>query len=150
MHLNLGCGKTKLPGYINIDCNPMVEPDMVHDISIIFPFDADSIDEIRAHDVLEHVPTLSTMPVIAEIWRILKPGGIFDVQVPDAEHGQGAFMDPTHINFWTEGRFLYFCNPAYRKYYDTESNFKMLSFKRTLTDPQMRVYHIHAIMEGVK
>ena len=148
--LNLGCGKSKEAGYINIDIRESVNPDLIIDITKGFPFEDNSVDEIRAFDVLEHIPILSTTFVMEEAWRVLKPGGMFVTFTPDAEYGQGAFMDPTHINFWTEGRFAYYCHPVYREYYGTKANFEVEYFKRKLTDAMMRVYHLHFILKAVK
>jgi predicted SAM-dependent methyltransferase len=129
MKINLGSGNRPVEGYVNIDSQDRVHPDMVLDITKGFPFDDNSVDEIRAIDVLEHIPILSTNFVMEEAWRVLKPGCLFVTHTPDAEYGQGAFMDPTHINFWVEGRFAYYCNPDYRKYYGTKANFEIEYFK---------------------
>lgn len=148
--LNLGCGPFKEDGYINIDIRPEVNPDKVVDVTKGLPFEDSSVDEVRAFDFLEHIPTESTFFVMGEIWRVLKHGGTFGCKTPDAEHGQGAFVDPGHINFWTEGRFDYFCDPVYRKYYDTKFEFKLEHFQRKLTDAKRRVYHMNVILKAVK
>ena len=46
-----------------------------------------------------------------EIYRVLKPGGIF-LHVTPAFPSPEAFQDPTHVNIITENTFpCYFCNP---------------------------------------
>lgn len=43
--LNLGCGVNKKEGFINIDINPRLNPDMVLDLnSQPYPFKNDSVD----------------------------------------------------------------------------------------------------------
>ena len=71
MKLNLGAGYTKLEGYINIDIRESVSPDMVADLSKEFPFESNSVDEVRAFDFLEHIPLGKTIDVIEEIFRVL-------------------------------------------------------------------------------
>ena len=64
-----------------------------------FPFDDDTFDLVLAKQVLEHVP--HNLPVhgyatnflqllIEEMWRILKPGGLLHIEVPQ---GLSALID---------------------------------------------------------
>lgn len=80
--LNLGCGPYKAQGYINIDHNPNWKPDLVLDITKGLPYGVNSIDEIRAHHVLEHLETEGMLNVLADCYRVLKPQGILSIVVP--------------------------------------------------------------------
>jgi hypothetical protein len=44
---------------------------------------------------------------MSEAFRVLKPGGTFDIDVPST-NGMGAFQDPTHKSFWNVNSFLYY------------------------------------------
>ena len=90
--LNLGRGADPKEGYANCDLFPygvMVQGasspnngvDMVFDLTEGLPFDADSIDEVMATQVLEHLERPTAL--LEEIYRVLKPGGLIDVMVPD-------------------------------------------------------------------
>ena len=141
--LNLGCGFRLIEGYINIDNRPEVNPDLIWDITDGLPYKDNEIDEVRTWDFLEHIPIGKTVGVIEEIWRVLKSGGIFESFTPDAENGQGAFQDPTHLSFWVENSWLYFSHPAYRRLHGIKANFAITKMDRVETDKQARVYHLH-------
>lgn len=148
--LNLGCGFRLQKGYINIDNRPEVKPDLVCDITEGLPYDDDSVDEVRAWDFLEHILLGKTVGVIEEIWRVLKPGGIFESFTPDAEVGQAAFQDPDHKSFWVQNSWLYYSHPQYRTLYGTKADFNISKIARVETDKHARVYHLHVIAEARK
>jgi hypothetical protein len=77
MKLNLGCGNAPLEGYENLDRSNGKEA---------FPLTgiADgSVDEVRASHILEHFPHEQTRDVLKEWVRVLKPGGVLKIAVPD-------------------------------------------------------------------
>ncbi|MGY1423744.1 class I SAM-dependent methyltransferase [Bacillus cereus] len=57
--IHLGCGKTILEGWINIDITPLEGVDVVADLNQCgtkpLPFESDSIDEFLASHLLEHI-----------------------------------------------------------------------------------------------
>lgn len=122
MKINLGCGFRKIPDFINIDIREEVEPDLVHDC-LSLPFEDNSVDEVLAIDYLEHVAIGKTVPQVEEIYRVLKPGGVFIHKTPSTD-GRGAFQDPTHISFWNINSWLYFMHPEYRKLYGIKAHFE--------------------------
>jgi len=82
MKLNLGCGDDKLPGFINIDIDIGVKPDLVCDIKKL-PYGDESISEIVCSDILEHFGRAEVFDVMGEIRRVIKSGGRLDVRVPE-------------------------------------------------------------------
>jgi predicted SAM-dependent methyltransferase len=80
LRLNLGCGLTQVAGFLGVDLDPELHPDVVADVESL-PFEDDSVDEIYASHVLEHVPYDS--PALTEWNRVLKPGGLITIIVPD-------------------------------------------------------------------
>jgi len=106
--LDLGCGSNKPTGYIGIDIRIDEGVDIICDCEKILPFKNSSIDEIRASHSIEHIHQGKAIPLMNEIWRILKPNGIFCFEIPDAERGQGAFQDLTHKSLWVKNSFKYF------------------------------------------
>ena len=148
LNLNLGCGIAHVKGYINIDNRAEVKPDLICDIIEGLPYEDNSVDIVRAHDFLEHIPIGKTIGVIDEIWRVLKPGGRFKSLTPDAEYGQGAYQDPTHLSFWVENSWIYYSEPKAQASCGTKANFKINNIERLLTGN--RVYHLHVVAEAIK
>lgn len=85
MKLNLGCGLCKLPGYINIDIDISVKPDLVTDFKTILPFSDNTIDRVLLIHTIEHIPRFYHIHIYSEIHRILKPNGEFILAYPEFE-----------------------------------------------------------------
>ena len=81
--LNLGCGGFYGPGWINVDLNPGVKADLREDCVQLPSITPESIDEIYAGHLLEHVEDVAI--ALARWWAILKPGGKLTVTVPDGD-----------------------------------------------------------------
>ena len=99
MKLNLGCGQNYLEGYVNADREPAAEPDVVMDMEEFpWPFENDSIDEIVANHVLEHVGATPDvfLRVMQEIYRICRKGAMVRIAVPHPRH-DNFIDDPTHV-----------------------------------------------------
>jgi len=109
--LNLGCSDDIRDEFINVDKSYPGEigdepPNFLRwDLSKPWPWANDSIDYVLARDIIEHLP--DKIHTMNEIYRVLKPGGIADVEVPTTD-GPGAFQDPTHISYWNRNSFKYF------------------------------------------
>lgn len=75
MKLNLGCGGNILEGFQNHDA------DM--DITKPLPFPDNSVEFILAEHVVEHTSGPDSFRFMCEAYRILKPGGILRICVPE-------------------------------------------------------------------
>lgn len=107
MKLNLGSGKTRFEGFTNVDSYQYGDVDIVHNLNNIpWPFEDESIEEIIAQDILEHL--YNTTDIMTEIWRILKPNRTIKIRVPNVLESQYmAFTDPTHVKYFTKNSFDY-------------------------------------------
>ena len=93
--LNLGCAGYKKDGYVNVDWDPAVQPDVIHDLNKFpYPFTDNFFDVVEADHVLEHLEKVFS--AMSEIHRLLKSGGKLIVKVPHfsrgfthAEHAHG-------------------------------------------------------------
>ena len=84
--VNLGCGAQSGPEYINVDIVPAPHIHYVHDIKVLDMFASESVDLLYASHVMEHIPRHALDAVIAEWRRVLKPGGILRISVPDFDN----------------------------------------------------------------
>lgn len=57
------------------------------------PIDDDTYDEVRSWQVLEHLFQADGMRAVAEFFRVLKPGGVLDIEVPDLDGIVSAWID---------------------------------------------------------
>lgn len=83
MKLNLGAGNTKIDGFLSVDLYDETA-DIRADICEL-PFDDNSIDEIVAYQVIEHVPYNKSKQMFEEMYRVLKKGGTAKVETPDID-----------------------------------------------------------------
>lgn len=122
--LNIGCGKHKIPGAINLDLNPTA--DIVFDLETCgkwagespdgiplqgqLPFVDNYFDIILASHTLEHIRNI--LPVMQELHRVAKPKAQLQIRVPYGGCSI-AFEDPTHVRQFFPKSFEYFGQMAY-------------------------------------
>jgi predicted SAM-dependent methyltransferase len=84
LKLHFGCGPNLKPGFINIDLSPAA--DLTLDLREPLPFSSNSCGLIYSEHFLEHVeyPDM-VLALLRDCLRVLRPGGIFSVGVPDTE-----------------------------------------------------------------
>ncbi len=81
MRLNIGSGSNKLLGYFNVD---LCFGDTAYPLTLDkLPINDALYDEVRASHILEHFNHRETKHVLAEWVRVLKPGGILKLAVPN-------------------------------------------------------------------
>lgn len=70
-------------GWLGLSLTRQDERHIRHDITDPLPFADNSVDAFQAEDVFEHIPYDRLVAVVDEIHRILKPGALFRLSVPD-------------------------------------------------------------------
>jgi len=83
--LNLGCGEKFHKKWVNIDFASHHENVIAHNLLKGIPFDENVFDVVYHSHVLEHFARGDGKAFITECYRVLKPGGILRVAVPDLE-----------------------------------------------------------------
>jgi predicted SAM-dependent methyltransferase len=85
-YLNLGCGARFHPEWINVDIAPQ-SPEVIRaDLSKTIPFESGTFKVVYHAAVLEHMRRESAAFFIGECYRVLEPGGVIRVGVPDLEN----------------------------------------------------------------
>jgi SAM-dependent methyltransferase len=102
LRLHLGCGTCVLPGWVNID-RVARAPGVVTDIDpTTLPYPDGAVTEVLAEHLFEHFSFSEEGLVWREMARVLRPGGVLTLEVPDFE--------------WVCGRFLQ-AEDAWREFY---------------------------------
>jgi predicted SAM-dependent methyltransferase len=91
LRLNWGCGEWTVPGWINSDIKQNRGVDLVADIREGLPLESDSIDYIASIHSLPEIPFTDIVPTLAELRRVLKPGGVLRLALPDLDKGIEAY-----------------------------------------------------------
>lgn len=83
--LNLGCGYRFHPDWINLDLVPADPQVQQHDLLAGIPFGNESVSAVYHSHLLEHLNPTDGRRLIEECFRVLLPGGILRIVVPDLE-----------------------------------------------------------------
>lgn len=84
-YLNLGCCNRYCLGWTNVDCVSHSSAVISHDLSKGIPFKDASFQVVYHSHLLEHFSKNCGQGLLLECFRVLKPGGIIRVAVPDLE-----------------------------------------------------------------
>jgi SAM-dependent methyltransferase len=109
IRVDLGCGRRPVPGAFGVDATllpgvaAVARLDAPH-----LPFQSETVDHAYALNVLEHLDDLAG--AMAEVHRVLAPGGRLTVEVPYFT-SPSAFADPTHRRWFTYTTFEHFAVP---------------------------------------
>ena len=82
MKLNLGCGGVYRRGYLNVDAFDDVVADRMMS-AVDLDIEDDSVEEIEALQLIEHLGFTSSIYALSECFRVLKPGGKLVIETPD-------------------------------------------------------------------
>lgn len=93
--LHVGCGhaqKEHVPvaqfqdwNHVRVDIDPKVRPDVIDDIRTLETVENESVDGVFSSHNLEHLEAEDLPLALRTFWRVLKPGGICVILVPDLE-----------------------------------------------------------------
>lgn len=94
--LHLGCGKVRLPGYINVDIQRTSATDIIADVRNL-PFEEESFDLIYSCAVIEHFGRFEWPDLLLHWSRLLKKGGMMRVSTNDFEPCVERFKESGNI-----------------------------------------------------
>lgn len=96
MKINLGSGYKRYPGFLNVDHDPLTEPDFLADLeNLSLPIEESSVDYVIAHHVLEHIGP-GFFSLMQELYRICENNAILEIKVPH-HRSEIFFSDPSHV-----------------------------------------------------
>jgi len=86
LSVNVGAGPFGKEGWTNIDMFKFSNVALVYDCRKKLPFNAASVDRIRAEHVFEHLDKFDESPkFLQECYRCMTPGSVLRIVVPDLE-----------------------------------------------------------------
>jgi len=83
--LHIGCGERYIPGFIHVDIRKFPHIDYIASVDKLDMFQDKSVDLVYSCCLLEHFKICQIEDVLKEWYRVLKPGGILRLSVPDFE-----------------------------------------------------------------
>jgi len=83
MQLHLGCWHRDIPGFVNVDLCDMEHIDYQSSIDDLPMFDNESVSLIYSSHSFEYFNRIEAERVLTEWRRVLQPGGILRLAVPD-------------------------------------------------------------------
>ncbi len=107
--LDLGCGPKAREGFYAVDQLELEGVDVLADLNE--PLDLledNSVERIYSRHTLEHVDKF--LPLMRELYRVVKPGGEIEIIVPHFSNVFG-YSDPTHVRFFGLYTMYYFVAP---------------------------------------
>lgn len=112
-YLNLGCGGNARAGWINVDWCWKPGVDLCWDVRRGLPLAASSMVGVYTEHMLEHFSLAEGTEILAECFRVLRPGGTIRIAVPDGalmigRYNAGEPIDAVNHLFCEHGhRFIY-------------------------------------------
>ena len=84
--VNIAAGKAGKEGWVNVDLFPASGINCLYDSRKNLPFETGSVKGIFTEHFFEHIDYTEEVPLfLAECLRVLQPGGVIRVIVPDSE-----------------------------------------------------------------
>jgi SAM-dependent methyltransferase len=126
--LNLGCGRTRREGWVNVDCTEIPGvTDVVCDLDgtgLLDAFELDSVEQSVGEHVIEHLAR--PLDFMAALWQVTKPDGIVSFETPYGS-SDDAWEDPTHVRPYFMQSWGYFSQPFYfRADYGYAADWKLI------------------------
>lgn len=97
--MNWGCGNDVRAGWLNADIKDLPGIDLVGDIRDGLALADDSLDYVVSVHALPMVSYPDLVPALQELRRVLKPGGVLRLVLPDVDKGIEAYRRGDRSHF---------------------------------------------------
>lgn len=94
--LHLGCGVKHIPGFYHVDALDYPHVDRIGPVEDLSFIPDGSVELIYACHVLEHFGRKEYRDVLAEWCRVLAPGGVLRIAVPDFRAAAELYLDTSN------------------------------------------------------
>jgi len=94
--LHLGCGVKHIPGFYHVDALDYPHVDRIGPVEDLSFIADGTVGLIYACHVLEHFGRKEYRDVLAEWCRVLAPGGVLRIAVPDFRAAAELYLDPSN------------------------------------------------------
>ncbi len=99
LKLNVGCGRRFHPDWVNIDLRSTHKQVIECDVTQGLPFAADTFAAVYHSHILEHLVPDEGKKLVEECFRVLEPGGILRIVIPDLERIARLYLQ-SHRSAW--------------------------------------------------
>jgi predicted SAM-dependent methyltransferase len=127
--LNIGCGGTRIPGFIGVDIIKTDAVDIIAPADLL-PYKDNEVDEVVVEHMLEHLTYECAQRAVVEWHRILRPDGVLTIEVPDVLGLCKQFVEANHYNQYI----------SYKGYWPISAH--LYGHQRGSTDPE-KISQIH-------
>ena len=100
--VHLGCGPVHLEGWVNVDIDPAVRPDVRVDLRLGFPAPPSSVAFIYSEHVFEHLTLEDGLRLFADCRLALVPGGVMRIAMPDLRYIVDRYLGNWKEQAWLE------------------------------------------------
>lgn len=97
--LHWGCGARTPPGWVNSDLHPGDGVDIAGDILDGLPLEDGCMDYVVSHHALPELGIYQQVDALRELGRVLAPGGVLRLSLPDLDRAIAAYLDGRSDHF---------------------------------------------------
>jgi predicted SAM-dependent methyltransferase len=90
---NWGCGEFPEPGWINSDIKQSDGVHLARDIRYGLPLETGCLEYIVSSHALPEIPLWDQVGTLRELRRVLEPGGVLRLTLPDLDKGIRAYLE---------------------------------------------------------
>jgi predicted SAM-dependent methyltransferase len=114
-YLEIGCGPNTHAGFIHMDYAWRSHIDLCWDVTKGIPLESETLAGVYTEHCLEHLPFAAVDQVLAECYRLLKPGGTIRIIVPDGQIYLSRYVEI--MNGRTDVELPYASDDSYKSLY---------------------------------